>query len=127
MVAKQSKGLLVFVVILFIASVLPGQGTKAANQQAIMATEYTCQKTADCPVCVGAGLAEPGQEGFLQELSYSQCVQGKCQLSDACLIWDCGKSGNCNSIKQTLFDNTFVKLRDNSFILIVIILGLVGY
>lgn len=114
--------------ILFVMSVMPGEGSKAANQQAIVATQYSCTVDTDCPKCVGGGLIDynASSSNFLGELSYADCLEGVCQMSDACLIWDCptGADPSCQSIKQTLLDNTFVKFNDNPMLLILT-LGLV--
>jgi len=104
--------------ILFFMSIYPGQGTKAVDQQAIVVTDNMCAVDTDCPVCVGgfAKLNDTVKEDeltFFQELSYAKCVSGKCRLSEYCLVWDCGKSAGCDSVKQTLLDNTLSRLNEN--------------
>ena len=107
--------------ILFVMSVMPGDGTKAADQQAIVMSEYTCTADKDCPVCVGGGIEKfnESDQTFLGELSASQCVNNACVLSDACLIWDCGNAADCNSIKKTLLDNTIERANDNPSLLLL--------
>ena len=119
----NNKRLMWVIAILFVMSMMPGEGTKAADQQAIVDSTYTCSVDEDCPVCVGAGLVDYNETdpGFLGELSYSECSGGTCQLSDACLVWDCGEAGDCDSIKQTLLDNTIGRFNDNPTGLIILI------
>lgn len=136
MAKKLPKNLWLWVVgILFVMSVMPGEGTKAASQQAIVATEYICNEDADCPVCVGGGFIEYNEsdDNFLGELSYAKCVDSKCELSDACVIWECpsgstrdvdGEIIPCKSVKQTILDNTIGKFNDSPAILLLIV-GLV--
>ena len=134
----KKKNLLLWAIgILFVMSFLPGTGTKAANQQAIVATEYTCSANTDCPVCTGAGIEKFNETDptFLGELSYANCVKpsgsstGVCHLSDACLVWDCpnGASSNCKSIKKTILENTFGLVNKNPLLLIGIIALVVVY
>ena len=128
MVKINSKSMALFVVVaLFALSVIPGEGMKSSDQMAIVSTEYTCNVNSDCPICVGSSLGESGKEGFINELASASCSANKCQLPDTCLIWDCGKSGGCTSIRQSLFDNTIVKLRDNPLLLLMIVVALSLY
>jgi Na+-transporting methylmalonyl-CoA/oxaloacetate decarboxylase beta subunit len=124
---KINPILLVIVSLLFVLSIIPGQGTKAANQQAIVGTEYTCTSSKDCPVCVGSGIEKKDTESFLYELNSRTCVNGKCQQSDACLVWDCGNVAGCNSIKQTILDNTIVKINKYPIIIFLAIFLILIY
>jgi hypothetical protein len=101
-------------------SITPGEGTKVSDQQALVATDYTCSVDEDCPVCIGAGF-EVEESEFLQELNSKRCIAGSCELSDACLIWDCGNAGECQSIKQTVLDNTVGRLNNNPIIFLLIV------
>jgi hypothetical protein len=117
----------IVLIALFAMSVIPGDGNKATSQQAIVDTTYTCTAAADCPTCVGAGIKTEDTEGYLAELNSKTCVGGVCQQSDACLVWDCGKAGGCNSIKQTILDNTIQKFNMYPFVLIGLIALLLVY
>lgn len=120
---KLNRNMLLWIVgILFIMSVMPGEGTKAASQEAIVSTDYTCNIDSDCPKCVGKGLADANATAFPGELSYAACVNHRCDLSEYCLVWDCGNSQlangtsspiACKSVKRTLLDNTLVKLNQH--------------
>lgn len=127
---KLPKNLMLWIIgILFIMSVFPGQGTKAANQQALVMQDYSCETDTDCPKCVGGGIIayNESDSNFFGDLSYAKCdaEKKKCILSDACLVWDCGdkqtQDGTCNSIKKTLLDNTIVKFNENPWIILFII------
>lgn len=116
----------------FIMSILPGEGTKAAgDQQAITQSIYVCEQDTDCPTCVGAGFADidlekiEAGEFHLGELSFSECNTevGLCDLSEYCLVWDCGPTQQgCDSIKQTILDNTIVRFQENP----ILLLGAIG-
>ena len=114
--------------ILFVMSIMPGEGTKASSQQALVESNYICTSDSQCPKCVGGGIISINESntdpGFLEELSYGKCIEGKCQLSDACLIWDCpvGSDATCKSVKQTLLDNTIGRMNDNP----ISLFGLIG-
>lgn len=114
MVKFNSRNAALIVLILFAMSIMPGEGSKAASQQAIKATEFTCQTNDDCPVCVGSGLVNDS------ELN-AQCISNECFLSDACLIWDCGTAEDCRSVKSTLLDNTVGRFNENPVLFIVAI------
>ena len=123
---KFDKNILLWIVgALFIMSVMPGEGTKAASQQAIVSTNYICNVKEYCPKCVGAGLAKANATAFPGELSYADCIDSRCELSEYCLVWDCGNSqlfngtGNapCKSVKRTLLDNTLVKVNQHPALL----------
>lgn len=125
---KLPKNILIWAVgILFIMSIYPGQGEKAASQQAIISTDYTCTEDTDCPTCVG-GFTEINESilvedfSFFEEIAYAKCETGTCQLSEFCIVWDCGTDLSCESVKQTLLDNTIAKLRDRP----IVFLGIVG-
>lgn len=130
----DTNKIIVLIALLFIASMIPcdylgsciGNGTKAADQQAIVSTEYTCATDKDCPSCAGGGIVKynetaTGASGFFGELSYAKCVSGVCQLSDSCLVWQCGNSNTttCHSLKQTLLDNTLTKVNQHPGMLIL--------
>lgn len=110
-------------------SIMPGEGNKASDQQAIVTTEFSCSKDTDCPTCVGgldflaANETKPTDEfTFIEELAYGKCENSKCQLSDSCLIWDCGTVEDCNSIKKTVLDNTVEKINKRPGLLIFAII-----
>lgn len=139
---KLPKNAMLWVIgILFAMSVIPGNGEKAADQQAIVVSDYICTTSADCPVCVGAGLFEVNETlgtdlPFGQELSYAECVAGKCEMSEYCLVWDCPadsmletEDGNvaCSSIKQTVLDNTIGRLSGNPLLIIGIVGGIIVF
>lgn len=112
----------------------PGQGMKAQSQQAIVATDYSCNVDKDCPKCVGGGVVDynVSDDGFFGELSYAKCLNKKCQLSDACLLWDCGgvntvEPNSCKSIRQSLLDNTLGKINQNPFMLLLLVGLLAAY
>lgn len=118
---------IIWVVLAFVAmNFIPGEGTKAADQQAIVSTQYSCATAADCPVCVMSGIAEANTTG-LGQFSYSACTGGKCQLTEYCVVWDCppSASSNCQSVKRTLLDNTLGKLNQNPWYLVIAI-GLIA-
>lgn len=126
------KNIIIWVIIvLFALSILPGEGQKAADQQAIVATEYSCIDDTDCPTCVGGFVTinSTVEEDFtfLEELAYAQCDNGYCRLSEYCLIWDCGNVEECISVKQTILDNTVVKFQENPIWLLAIIGLIVAY
>ena len=115
--------------ILFVMSIMPGQGIKAADQQAIIETDYLCSVSTDCPVCVGGfadatGILESNLT-FFEELAYAKCDNnGKCRISEYCLVWGCptgsyrtNESGGanipCKSVKTTVLDNTLMKVNEN--------------
>lgn len=129
MAKKLPKNWLIWLVgLLFVMSVMPGEGEKAANQQAIIATDYTCTEDTDCPTCVGGfteinGSIAEEDFTFFEEIAYAKCEAGTCRLSEFCIVWDCPAGSTtlnatggivpCESVKQTLLDNTIAKLRDN--------------
>ncbi len=138
---KLPKNWIIWLVgIFFIMSVMPGEGTKAEDNQAIVATEYLCSTVDDCPKCTGGGLIEfnetAEEHGFFEELSFSDCVNGKCELSDACIVWDCPEGAEletddgpvpCESVKQTLLDNTIGRFNENPVMFLLIIGLIVAY
>lgn len=125
--------------ILFVMSVTPGEGTKVSDQQALVTTDYLCTTVDDCPTCVGGGIYDYNatDPSFLGELSYVECVGGRCEMSDACLIWSCPPSAqklnttgglvDCESVKQTILDNTIQKFNENPVILLLIIGAIVAF
>lgn len=117
------------VLILFAMSVMPGEGTKATDQQAIVETKYICETDEDCPTCIGGGLIKYNETepSFFGELSYADCLNGKCWLSDTCLIWDCGEVEDCKSVKQTILDNTLAKINQRPGLLFAGILLAIAY
>lgn len=125
--AKDNRQMILIAVIgvLFAMSIIPGQGIKAGNQQAMISyEEYPCTTNADCPTCVGGGIEEYNVSNptYLGELSGGYCSAGKCVLSDSCLIWSCPESqADCKSVKQTLLDNTIGKFNQNPMLLVLII------
>jgi hypothetical protein len=143
METKLPKNWLIWVIgILFVMSVYPGEGTKAADQQAIIESEYGCSVDTDCPSCVGGfadipvGALETNLT-FYEELAYADCVNSRCRLSEYCLIWNC-PSGSvkinatlgespCISVKQTLLDNTIRKASDNPKLFLGVIILVVVY
>ena len=117
--------------ILFVMSIMPGEGTKAANQEAVTESEYICNLDTECPTCVGgyssipAGTLESNLT-FFEELAYAKCdtTINRCRLSEYCLVWGCpegsyrvnetgGANIPCVSVKQTLLDNTINKMSAN--------------
>lgn len=128
----DSKIILWIVGILFVMSLFPGEGTKAASQQAVVNTDYTCTQATDCPTCirlpVDINTSKAVEEfTFLEELAYAQCTAGTCELSEYCIVWDCGNAENCQEVKQTLLDNTIGKLQENPMYAIFGILLIVAY
>lgn len=115
---KLPKNWLLWIIgALFVMSMMPGEGTKASDQQTIVASKYTCTTKDDCPSCVLGGIVEYQEINttFFGELSYAECVGGVCELSDACIIWDCPPTADpeCKSVKQTILDNTIGKVNEN--------------
>lgn len=132
--------MLVVIGILFFMSVLPGEGTKVADQQALVTTDYLCTTVDECPTCVGGGISEfnASDPTTLGELSFTECIEGRCKMSDACLIWDCptgaaklnvsgGAAEECKSVKQTILDNTIQRFNENPVILLLIIGAIVAF
>ena len=122
----KNKNIIVWIVgILFIMSIMPGEGEKIdETQQSMVDTIYTCDTSSDCPKCVGGGIEEfnASDPSFLGELGHATCEREVCQLSDACLIWDCGNTqAECSSVKQTLFDNTIGKFNESPGLFVAIL------
>jgi len=140
---KIPKNWLIFLVgILFVMSLIPGEGKKALSQEAIIATDWECNTALDCPICVGGfgnvtGIPE-SDLSFFEELAYAKCDNnGKCRLSEYCLIWDCpentfrvnetGGRVECSSVQRTLLDNTLVKFNENPKLIFGVILLIIVY
>jgi hypothetical protein len=92
--------------ILFVMSVMPSNGTKANDQQAIITSEYICSSDDDCPRCIGGyaditGILEENLT-FYEELAFGVCDTSKnrCRLSEYCLVWDCPKSAALETDKE---------------------------
>lgn len=133
MAKKFNKNILLWVIgILFVMSVMPGQGEKiAGDTQAITQSDIACTQDTDCPTCLGKGLSDFNESDptFLGELSFSECNnEGFCDLSEFCITWSCGDTQeNCESVKQTILDNTILKLRDNPMLTLLIGAAVVAF
>jgi hypothetical protein len=132
----KKQHILVYIVLgLFAMNFIQGMGFKAANQQAVKTyTDFSCTTYKDCPTCVGgfsgqSNTYDTSNMTIFDELSYANCVSGKCQLSEYCITWDCGTqpASVCPSIKQTLYDNTIAKIQANPMILLFVVAGLIAY
>jgi len=116
---RKQTILIIVILGLFVLTLIPGEGTRASDQQAIVEKDYTCSVDADCPTCVG-GIAGTNVS-FFDELSYAKCVNGKCHLSSSCLNWDCNNAGGCTSIRQSLFDNLIAYFNTHILVLLLMI------
>lgn len=129
MVKFKQKWLIWIIFGVFLLNFIPGTGFKMpGSQQAIVASEFTCSQDSDCPTCVGAQFVDEDPATFPGELGVSYCSAGKCQLSEYCIVWDCGDTQqNCDSIRQTILDNTFLRFQQNPTMFILLILGVVAW
>ena len=131
---KKYNKVMWIVLAVFAMGIIPGTGFKADDKQALVVSkDITCGTYKDCPTCMGGfgertGAALVENATIFDELAYSQCVGGKCELSEYCISWSCGTDTvHCKSVKQTILDNTIAKLQNNPILVLAVIGGLVMF